>query len=292
LGGLRFRKPEPVDDWHGVHEATQLPNACPQEASGVYPGFKGEEMWNPNTPVSEDCLYLNLWVPTKFRHNNNAVRVNNATVMIWIHGGGYTTGSSSLDIYDGITLAAMNDVIVASFNYRLGALGFLYLGTDEAPGNMGLYDQAMAMQWIKDNIDFFGGNSDDITVFSESAGSGSLSSHLLSPVSSHLIKRAIIQSGVVTAPWSHLTAESARNFSLFLAKDVGCFTEDFSSGFPTLDEAATMNCLKGIDPRSITQAQGNSYSAVLHYSWAPTVRPKMSLYLLKFYLLIIFEFLK
>ena len=260
MGELRFRKPEAVGDWKGVYEATQLPNACSQDPFESFPGFRGEEMWNPNTPVSEDCLYLNLWVPTKFRHNNNNIR-NNATVMAWIHGGdGFSTGSSSLDLYDGTTLAAMNDVIVASFNYRLGALGFLYFGTEEAPGNMGLYDQVMAMQWIKDNIHFFGGNPDDITVFSDSDGSGSISSHLLSPVSKHLIKRAIIQSSVVSAPSNHLTAESARN-------------EDFSSDILTLDETTKIvNCLRSVDPQNITKAQWNSYLPVMRYSWAPTVR--------------------
>ena len=267
---LRFKKPEPIDHWQEMYNANNLQSSCPQERSENFLGFKGEEVWNPNTPISEDCLYLNLWVPTKFRrHNNNGI--SNATVMIWIHGGGFTTGSSTLDLYNGLTLAAMNDVIVASMNYRLGALGFLYLGTEEAPGNMGLYDQALAIQWIKDNIQFFGGNPDDMTIFSESAGSGSLSSHLLSPISSHLVKRAILQSGVVSAPWAHLSAESARNFSQILAKDVGCFTEDFSTGETIFDESSTMNCLRGVDARSITKAQGNSYSAVLQYSWGPTV---------------------
>ena len=251
---LRFKKPEPIGPWQDIHDATKLPNSCPQWRRDKYPGFKCEEILNPNTPISEDCLYLNLWVPTKFRpHNNNGI--SNATVMIWIHGGGYTKGTSTIDLYNGLTLAAMNDVIVASFNYRLGALGFLYLGTEEAPGNTGLYDQALAIQWIKDNIHFFGGNPDSITIFGESAGAESITAHFLSPVSSHLVKRAILQSNVVTASWGSISGENARNFSQILAKDVGCFTEDFSTGDAIFDESSTMNCLRGLDVLTLLEAQ-------------------------------------
>ena len=114
-------------------------------------------------------------------------------------------------------------------------------------------------------------NPNDTTIFSESVGSSSLSSHLLSSISYHLVKQAILQSGVVSTPWAHVSAESAKNFSQILAKDVGCFTEDLSTGEAVFDETATMNCLRGVDARSITKAQGNSYLAVFHYSWAPTV---------------------
>ena len=163
--------------------------------------------------------------------------------MIWIYGGGYTSGTSSLDLYNGLTLAAVNDVIVVSLNYRLGAFGFLYLGIDEAPGNMGLYDQAMAMQWIKDNIHFFGGNPNSITVFGESAGAGSITVHLLSPVTSPLIKRAILESGVVNAPWSYMSAEKSKRLALNLAKQIGC--NDTTNSSPTESGLGeVMKCFK------------------------------------------------
>ena len=243
-----------IERWNAIHDATILPNTCPQWRRDKFPGFKCEEILNPNTPISEDCLYLNLWVPTKFRRHNNK-EVKNATVMIWIHGGGYTKGTSTLDLYYGLTLAAMNDVIVASMNYRLGALGFLYFGTEEAPGNMGLYDQALAIQWIKDNIPFFGGNPNSITIFGESAGAESITAHFLSPISSHLVKRAILQSNVVTASWGSISAESARNFSQILAKDVGCFIEKSTTYGAIPDEAATVNCLRDIDVLNVLEAQ-------------------------------------
>ena len=259
---LRFKKPEPIDHWQEMYNANNLQSSCPQERSENFLGFKGEEVWNPNTPISEDCLYLNLWVPTKFRrHNNNGI--SNATVMIWIHGGGYTIGTSTIDLYNGLTLAAMNDVIVASMNYRLGALGFLYLGTEEAPGNMGLYDQALAIQWIKDNIHFFGGNPNSVTLFGSSAGAASITAHLLSPLSSHLVKRVILQSGVVTASWGAKPADISKNYSQILAKDVGCFIEKSSAGGEILDEVATMYCLRDIDALNILNSQQSF--------WAPTV---------------------
>ena len=87
---------------------------------------------------------------------------------------------------------------------------------------MGLYNQTMAIQWIKDNIQFFGGNPNSITIFGESAGAASISAHLLSPVSRHLMKRVILQSGVVNAPWSYATAEKSKELSLTLAKKIGC----------------------------------------------------------------------
>ena len=288
MNELRFRKPVPIDQWDDVFFATNLPNSCSQENYGEFPGFKRgfseENIAYPNTPTSEDCLYLNLWVPTKLRrHNNNDI--SNATVMIWIHGGGNTAESSSLEHYNGLTLAAMNDVIVASMNYRLGALGFLYLGTEEAPGNMGLYDQALAIQWIKDNIHLFGGNPNSITLFGSSSGAGSITAHLLSPVSSHLVKRAILQAGVINAVWGHRSAESVMKLSLDLAKDVGCFNEYSSPGITThlngTEATAIINCLRGMEAEQITKVQENGVSSLAHdipMIWEPIVNATKRLF--------------
>jgi carboxylesterase type B len=106
--------------------------------------------------------------------------------MFWIHGGGFLYGSSSLEIYDAAYLAAKGDIIIVTINYRLSTFGFLYTGTDDAPGNAGLYDQALALKWVKDNIEHFGGNPNEITIFGQSVGSYSVSLHLLSPITRNL----------------------------------------------------------------------------------------------------------
>lgn len=104
--------------------------------------------------------------------------------MVWIYGGGFYSGTTTLSIYDGKILATLGEVIVVSVGYRVGALGFLSLGGHrEAPGNAGLFDQLMGLDWVRHNIDRFGGDPENITIFGESAGSVSVSLHLLSPLS-------------------------------------------------------------------------------------------------------------
>lgn len=226
-------------------------------------------MWNPNTPISEDCLYLNLWVPAKFRNtvrSGSTTNTGGATVLIWIYGGGYMSGTSTLDVYDALILAGTNDVIVASINYRVGAFGFLYLDTDDAPGNMGLYDQALAIKWIKDNIRSFGGNPDSLTLFGESAGAGSVSVHLLSPISGHLARRAILQSGSVNTPWSYMSAETSKRIALTLVADVGCNASLVSTDMPTV-----MECMRSVEAKNLSLLQWNSYWGILGFPSAPTI---------------------
>ena len=152
---------------------------------------------HPFGVMSEDCLYLNIWTPS-------ISTASKLPVMIWIYGGAFTIGSgsqlaalylSSDTIYSGQQLA-LRDVVVITINYRLGVLGFLYGNTSDCPGNQGLWDQIMAFNWVKDNVKAFGGNPNDITLFGESAGSISISNHIVSNFTRHLFKRAIMQSGM------------------------------------------------------------------------------------------------
>uniref|UniRef100_A0A8C7Z729 Carboxylic ester hydrolase n=1 Tax=Oryzias sinensis TaxID=183150 RepID=A0A8C7Z729_9TELE len=216
VGKRRFRPAEPKRPWQGVYKADSYPNACFQFVDKSYPGFPGIEMWNPNREMSEDCLYLNIWVPS-------SVKPHNLPVMVWIYGGGFYSGSSSLDVYDGRYLASVENVIVVSMNYRIGAFGFLALdGTSEAPGNVGLLDQRMALQWVQNNIASFGGDPRQVTIFGESAGGASVGYHLLSPGSRPLFTRAILQSGVPNCPWASVTYAEARRRATHLANAVGC----------------------------------------------------------------------
>ncbi|CAF1003382.1 unnamed protein product [Didymodactylos carnosus] len=199
----RFRLPEPPVPWTNIYNATQLPATCWQTEQIVY-NLSAEKIWSPNTVRSENCLYLNVWVPVQ-RYPKTKL-----AVLVWIYGGGFVTGTASLDIYDGRILSALNNVIVVSMQYRLQSFGFLYLGKPDAPG---MYDQVLALEWIANNIQNFGGDSKRITLFGESAGAVSVGFHLLSPKSRSLFNSAILQSGGPTARWSFITQSEAYNRS-------------------------------------------------------------------------------
>ncbi|XP_059154257.1 acetylcholinesterase-like [Physella acuta] len=198
-------------------------------------------MWNPNTARSEDCLYLNVWRPSCSVGCNEP-----KPIMVWIYGGGFYSGSTTLDVYDGSYLSAYKDVIVVSIAYRLGVLGFMFSDSDDAPGNMGLLDQTMALRWVKDNAVNLGGSPDDITLFGESAGAISVGYHLLSPLSRDLFTYAIMESA---SPLFELPAgkkEAALNKTIILADILSC---------PTDPPAAMMTCLREIDSQTITKKQ-------------------------------------
>lgn len=293
VDGLRFRKPLPAEPWHGVLDATRLPPTCVQERYEYFPGFHGEEMWNPNTNISEDCLYLNVWSPAKARlrhnrnanvgmehfdkehnnqHDNNNKNSTGLPMLVWIYGGGFMSGSSTLDIYRAEILSAVGNVIVASMQYRVGAFGFLYLAPElngmeeEAPGNMGLWDQALAIRWLKDNAAAFGGDPNLITLFGESAGGSSVNLHLLSPITKGLVKRGILQSGTLNAPWSHMSSERALEIGKALIKDCNCNVSMLSE-YPS----DVMACMRSVEAKTISVQQWNSYSGILGFPSAPTV---------------------
>ncbi|NXE53141.1 CHLE Cholinesterase, partial [Casuarius casuarius] len=257
IGRLRFQKPEPREKWSDIWNATEQANSCYQAIDTTFPGFPGSEMWNPKTNLSEDCLYLNVWIPSP--------KTKNATVMVWIYGGSFEGGSTSLPVYDGKFLARVERVIVVSMNYRTGALGFLALpGNQEAPGNAGLFDQRLALQWVQENIAAFGGNPRSVTIFGESAGSASVSYHVLSPGSHPFFTRAIMQSGAANAPWAAITPSEARNRTVALAEYLHC---------PTSNETELILCLQDKDPQDIVNSES---FAVVHESlikvyFGPTV---------------------
>jgi para-nitrobenzyl esterase len=152
-----------------------------------------EEFIPPVSPLSEDCLYLNVWTPTK----NTTEKL---PVIVWIHGGGFVVGSGSCPIYDGVAMAKKK-VVFITINYRLGVFGFLahpLLSKESgknSSGNYGLLDQIAALKWVKKNIGAFGGDPDNITVAGQSAGSISVHTLILSPLARGLFQKAIAQSG-------------------------------------------------------------------------------------------------
>ncbi|EGI59490.1 Acetylcholinesterase [Acromyrmex echinatior] len=275
VGPLRFRKPLPIEPWHGILNATILPNSCYQERYEYFPGFEGEEMWNPNTNISEDCLYLNIWVPQKLRlrHKESPDNVGNngMAILVWVYGGGFMSGTATLDVYDADIMAAASNAIIASIQYRVGAFGFLYLNqhfvnSEEAPGNMGLWDQALALKWLRENARVFGGDPDLITIFGESAGGSSVSLHLISPVTQGLVRRGILQSGTLNAPWSYMTGEKANEVARVLVDDCGC-----NSTMLQENPARVMACMRSVDAKTLSVQQWNSYGGILDFPSAPTI---------------------
>ncbi|XP_033929409.1 acetylcholinesterase [Melopsittacus undulatus] len=220
LGPLRFRPPLPAPKWTSPLDASSHRNVCYQAVDTMFPGFGGAEMWNPNRAMSEDCLYLNVWIPYP-------PPPQLMPVMVWIYGGGFYSGAASLDVYDGRILAASQRVVVVSMNYRVGALGFLALpGHPDAPGNAGLWDQRLALQWIQRNIRVFGGDPNAVTLFGESAGAASIGIHLLSPGSREYFHRAILQSGSPNGPWATIDPNEGRRRALKLGMALGCIGND------------------------------------------------------------------
>ncbi|NP_001383926.1 acetylcholinesterase precursor [Gallus gallus] len=258
LGPLRFRPPLPIPTpWTGIRDADSQPFACYQMVDTTFPGFQGSEMWNPNREMSEDCLYLNVWTPKR--------RPYRAPVLVWIYGGGFYSGSVSLDVYDGRYLAAAEEAVVVSMNYRVGSLGFLALaGHRDAPGNVGLWDQRLALQWVRDNAEAFGGDPDLITLFGESAGAASVGFHLLSPHSKGLFRRAVLQSGSPNGPWATIGAAEGRRRAAALGRAVGC---------PYGNETEFLGCLRGKEAAELLEGEGVVMppQSVFRFAFVPVV---------------------
>lgn len=194
-GRLRWRAPQPPEPRQDTLQALRFGSPCVQYASA----FGGVTTEKPGTPVgNEDCLYLNIWAPKNAQPNSGL------PVMLWIHGGGNTIGEGGF--YNGGKLAESQNVIVLTFNYRLGPLGwFRHASLAGEPGseldrsgNFGTLDMVSALEWVRDNISVFGGNSANVTIFGESAGGQNVFQLLLSPVAKGLFHRAIVQSGGLT----------------------------------------------------------------------------------------------
>nr|XP_051702868.1 cocaine esterase-like isoform X4 [Oryctolagus cuniculus]XP_051702870.1 cocaine esterase-like isoform X6 [Oryctolagus cuniculus] len=212
LGPLRFAPPEPAEAWSGVRDGTSHPAMCPQNLTMVSQLVLQLNVTPPSIPMSEDCLYLSIYSPAHAREGSDL------PVMVWIHGGGMTLGMASM--YDGSALAAFEDVVVVTIQYRLGVLGFFSTGDQHAAGNWGYLDQVAALRWVQQNIAHFGGNPGRVTIFGESSGGTSVSTHVLSPMSQGLFHGAIMESGVAVLPG--LITSSSEVVSTVVANLSGC----------------------------------------------------------------------
>ncbi|XP_029781141.1 cocaine esterase isoform X1 [Suricata suricatta] len=217
LGPLRFAPPEPPESWSGVKDVTSHPAVCLQNVTiSKVTVLKLLNMTLPFTSMSEDCLYLNIYTPVHAREGSNL------PVLVWIHGGGLVMGMASM--YDGSALAAFEDVVVVIIQYRLGVLGFFSTGDKHATGNWGYLDQVAALHWVQQNIAYFGGDPGRVTIFGESAGGTSVSSHVVSPMSKGLFHGAIMESGVALLP--SLIANSSDVVSMMVANMSACGQTD------------------------------------------------------------------
>lgn len=221
-GAARFQPPEPVHPWEGVRDAVAFGPVSPhprrfdwgqQQTQFVYDWDDGYE--------GEDCLNLNVWTSDL---DAGAKR----PVMVWIHGGGFTSGSShELPSYDGENLARRG-VVLVSINHRLGPLGFMDLSSIAGPeyarsGNVSLLDMELALKWVQENIAVFGGDPDRVTIFGQSGGGAKVSSLLTMPSAKGLFHRAIVQSGSFS---SALTREESRTLALATMRELGLAEDD------------------------------------------------------------------
>jgi para-nitrobenzyl esterase len=185
-GDLRYRAPQPPVPWADVRNATRYGPMAHQNPSPLEQALAGGRL-----DTADECLTANVWTPGLD---------GSRPVMVWIHGGAFVGGSGSTPWYRAASLAHKADVVVVTFNYRLGSLGFLHLEDVAGPdfagtGNLGILDQVAALQWVRDNVEGFGGDPANITVFGESAGGMSIGTLLGLPAGRDLFGRAILQSG-------------------------------------------------------------------------------------------------
>ena len=230
VGALRWRAPVAAEGWKGVRDAKAFGHAClqpPQDSKGLYSGGMAS--------MSEDCLTLNVWAPQGAKK---------LPVMVWIHGGALLGGSSSEPLYEGTKLARQGIVLV-SINYRLGLLGYFAHPalSAESPqhlsGNYGLLDQIEALKWVRDNIEAFGGDPEQVTIAGESAGGLSAIALLASPQAKGLFNKAIVQSGYMPA----YRALHEETLGLASAEASGAALGD-KAGAKTADQLRKANIVK------------------------------------------------
>lgn len=217
VGDLRWKSPQPVAPWPGVRECTKL-GPSPMQGKPAPFSMWSKEFLIPDEPISEDCLYLNVWTGAQSSDEKRPV-------LVWIYGGGFSSGGSGCPIYDGEAMARKGIVFV-SINYRVGPFGFFAHPelTKEsgyhASGNYGLLDQIAGLKWVQENIAGFGGDPKNVTIAGQSAGSMSVNCLVASPLAKGLFERAIGESGASFSR-NQMSLDAAEKAGVEAAKSIG-----------------------------------------------------------------------
>jgi para-nitrobenzyl esterase len=220
VGELRWKAPQPVTPWKGIKDCTEFAKSPIQGKPNEF-GVYTREFLIKDEPLSEDCLYLNVWTGAK-------ASTEKRPVMVWIYGGGFVSGGTNVPIYDGEALAKKG-IILVSITYRVGILGFLAHPelTKESPnhtsGNYGLMDMLAALKWVKKNIAAFGGDPANVTIAGQSAGSMAVNSLVASPLGKGLFQKAIAESGAsfIAGPFGGTTLKRAEMAGVKTAEGLG-----------------------------------------------------------------------
>ncbi|XP_073706842.1 cAMP-regulated D2 protein [Garra rufa] len=243
VGDKRWAPPSPVTPWSSTYDATFPRPACMQVCAVEF-----SQMCPPK--VSEDCLYLNVFVPVSV--NLSLPIATPLPVMVWIHGGDFIAGSASKPLYDGRFISNYSNTVVVNMEYRLGAFGFLVTGKDpesSAVGNYGILDQQAALCWVQENIAAFGGDPKKVTLFGESAGAQSVCLHLMMQSSESLFRYAAIQSSPFSVPLK--TRWDAMQLGWDFAKLTNCSVFD-------------LPCLRSLGSHDVLNAQVKSGSKIIN----------------------------
>nr|AQY62713.1 carboxylesterase [Cnaphalocrocis medinalis] len=248
VGELRFSIPVPPEPWDGIRDATKDCNICAQFDST-----------SQSVVGDEDCLYLNVYTP-KLLTDGTLM-----PVMVFIHGGGFIHGHGTNYSAHSPDYLIEKDVVIVSFNYRLGILGFLSLDCKDAPGNMGLRDQVQALKWVQKNIKQFGGDPDNVTIFGFSAGGASVEYLLLSPLARGLFHKAIAQSGSTLLPWAQNHKLKKLAYKIPSTKGKAITTDqDLLSFLKNLP-------IKDLIALSITAMSTSTFRGGIYFGFVPTI---------------------